>query len=1352
MRNRTARSVLLAAGGAPLLALLFAADTARAQQVDTNPPLPNVMLLIDNSGSMERMIDGNTPETDANPNTPSGYNKCNCSGNGPDHAATCDWTSTPPAPNRWNILQQALTGSLANGYGCIAMPRTPSTVFANEYDINGLQPYDANYYLPFHRMVARDPNAAGATTLAPGACVIAPGVLNGAQMGQGVGEAGSAITGNATDFTGTCSSGQCSGSIVSREFGLLAANKQVACTFAQNGDGAIPEMKDLVRFGSMMFDTDPDSSIGVTTGATPQVIAGAPFTGMWTYYPGWSTGAVCNESGNPADCANSSLMAVGARNPAAPAWEGRLVGFPSTNDTTTQEKNNSIVSEVVLAARPYGATPTAGMFAGAKYFFLTDPAGPQQTDTYVQGGCRSEYIILLTDGAPNQDLQNACSAMGKNSPGVCPFLLPQQYAAQLWNNGNNTPGSPAIETFVIGFAVSSFQDQGTLANCSQLAQSGSLSSQCQCGLPFNPNDPNQALQSCCALQCIAAAGGSKTAYFADSQGSLQSALGSILAQITKNATTRTVPAYSPVIANVLAGQGNSNENVFLASFTPSPGQPWSGDVQRQRYVCPTSGNNFGAQQVAITPAQGDDFAKNLNSNTGPARTFIAFQPAVIGATGTVDSTATIRPYVAANVADGLGQYSATMYSGTAAGVIPSITPAALNVPANGCAYVSTQTGTQKYMSQANCATMLLDFEFAQPTFSAVPDFTFTTRAGDAFGDVFHANPVVVGPPGSLLQDPLYVGFRQKWGISASTRAVPTTCPSGQSSCRNTVVYVATNDGLLHAFWADETTLENNEMWAMLLPQAASLMPSAYPSNHEFLLDGSPVVKDVVWDRNQNTTDSNVWHTMLVAGYGSSFPGYYAVDVTNPDPTGMPNGSIPSSLPPVGPVLRWQLTKMPAGNYQLFGQASATPAVTSVFMDPGDGNGAREIAVAILPGGQNGPPTSSAQTSGCLRAVKTTDSAPINSYTARQSVRCWGTAANWQDPVVGRSLTIVRLDTGEIIRTFARIGDFNATDVLAHNNKVINTPLDSPMTGTPVVYPTDVGTDTTKVFVGDADGTIWKFDLSSSNPSNWTGELYIDLYNATADTNGATSWNDGQPFQITPVVALDPSGEVVLEAATGTTQTFDTNGNYFVYSITEKVQGNPAKLRANVNWWLGPRAMTTSGVGFDPGERVSGPMTVFNGTLYFSTYAAAPTGAQSCTSGTARLWGRDFVRPDVQSDLSQGGVRQLQPPPPNPPVNPPPINIVPASYAGSGVTPGAVIPGVSIMNTPGCASLGNPSADQYVFGAQHAAPQNFAAGSFSLFSQVGKPGGSGGTAAGTMQINLQTPISPTQVDSWAAVIE
>src|SRR5208337_586000 len=92
MRTRSAHT--LAAAGAISLVLLSAA--ASAQQIDTNPPLPNVLLLLDNSGSMERMIDGNTPETDPNAATTSGTNACNCTDSGPGTAPNCTWSGTLP--------------------------------------------------------------------------------------------------------------------------------------------------------------------------------------------------------------------------------------------------------------------------------------------------------------------------------------------------------------------------------------------------------------------------------------------------------------------------------------------------------------------------------------------------------------------------------------------------------------------------------------------------------------------------------------------------------------------------------------------------------------------------------------------------------------------------------------------------------------------------------------------------------------------------------------------------------------------------------------------------------------------------------------------------------------------------------------------------------------------------------------------------------------------------------------------------------------------------------------------------------------------------------------------------------
>ncbi|MGH7297474.1 MAG: hypothetical protein ACRELB_21235 [Polyangiaceae bacterium] len=569
MRKRFIRSFPAAA--VATLAVL-ASGAARAQQLDTNPPLPNVLLLVDNSGSMEYMVDGKTPEADGN--------SCNCTDQGPGQPALCPgWssaTSTPPAPNRWGIVQTAMTGSLVNGYNCVAMPRTSGSTFDQEYQIAHRSPYDVGYYLPYHRLVAEDTSSA-----TPVACVVAPGKLPGAAQGSGVGPQGDGFGGLATAFP--------AGSIVARKYGALPPN-DVACTGQTNGallgfpqypDGAFTTMRDLMRFGLMTFDSDTDPGTGVTTSTT---ISTPAFTGMWTYFPGWTadpTGSIYPYSGDPAGCTTGpQVLGVSARNPGAPPLEGRLVGFPSQPDLASQRGSNDEVASVVLATRPYGGTPLAGMFVSAKNYLWTDPSGPQLTDNYVKGMCRSEYIILLTDGAPNLDLevypngQADCSATvtggdGGASGGKCPFPLPQETAQTLYANGNSSGTQASVKTYVIGFAVSNFLDGTTPANCSQFATNGALANQCDCTDHTLAAKPN--IGPCCVLQCIARNGGTDSAYFADNQGDLQNALGSILADIAKNTTTRTTPAYSPVISNVLgstSGPQQTNESIFLASFNP----------------------------------------------------------------------------------------------------------------------------------------------------------------------------------------------------------------------------------------------------------------------------------------------------------------------------------------------------------------------------------------------------------------------------------------------------------------------------------------------------------------------------------------------------------------------------------------------------------------------------------------------------------------------------------------------------------------------------------------------------------------------------------------------------------------
>lgn len=1367
MRMRIARYLAAASSGVAL-ALIGGGDAHAQQQFDVNPPLPDVLLLVDNSGSMERMVDGTLPEA-------STQNACDVSNcvvaNGTPPVTTCTLAtrisplSQFPTPNRWNTVLQALTGSPVNGFHCIAMPRTTGSTFATEYQIDNAAPYDTGYYLPYHRAVAMDgATAIGAsTTTGSKPCVFAPGSLPGQLSGTGG-------VGQSPEYaSGGLASAFPSSALINRPYGQLNVTNTPSpgitstCNFSQNPDGLLDTYQDLIRFSFMTFDQDPSSGTGVTTTGTtpPQVLtspAGAAFTGMWSYFPGWDGSSAANPAtGAPIGCLTGpSIFEVGARNPAAPPWEGRMVYFPTDETTTTRDSQNAQIQAVLNATRPYGGTPMAGLFADAQYYFTNDPNSPNNPtsglgDPLTKGGCRKQFIILLTDGAPNEDMRPACGANNNNPSAPCPYNQPDWTAGAL---ANPTGGQNPIYTYVIGFAVSSAtNDSGTLVNCELLNPATDCASIAT----------TDALFPCCELQKIAVAGAppntqpSPHAYFANNPGDLQAALGAIFAQIAKTATTRTVPAYSAAVTNVTynpsASSNTPNQEIFHGYFNPAPstpppsngnlalvGEPWSGDITRVRYNC---GGTPPTQ--TFSTSLGDDFAANLNTNS-PSRYFIAVEATTTGGSP-ANSSATLRPYYAlATGGDGLGNASVTSYPGSATTVVGDISPVALNLPAgtSSCPYTSNQGLGQKWLTDAQCAGMLMDFTFGQ-SFAGPSDFTFVSRAGNAFGGVYHATPAVVGPPASLLHDDSYDQFSTTTGVAACSAS---TVAAG-TACRQQLVYAATTDGLLHAFWSDILTNNNNEQWAMVPPAVLPNLLSSYPASDKFLLDGSPVVKDVVWDRPQGSTTgtgplgTNPWSTMLVAGFGPQQVGYYAIDITKPTASSVS----PVNATTPGPVFRWQMTTMPTTNQPLFGQYGATPAITTVFV----GSPPHEVGVAILPGGRNSSPTTPATPTpgGCKRAtVLGGDVSQVGAYAYRTNVQCWGANGLAADPVVGRSVTVVRLDTGAVLATFMRAADAPANDTLFKAGLIVNTPLDSPMTGTPAVYPQDVGADGTQVFIGDYDGTLWKFDLSNTDPTQWTGKLFFDLYNGTVET-ASTAWSDGQPIALPLVTSLSPTGQLVVNVASGSQDQFTRTGLYLVYSLEETVQtsSGTSALRSLVNWYLSssndtsltppaPQLTAQPGV-MGPGERVSGPMVVFDGTLYFATYQAPAAAALSCTAGDGHLWGRNYITPYDPSNVYEGGAFV------QPATGPTPAYVDLA-------TNGAVVPGVSVQATTACVGLGTAGLDQYVPGGSHTTPSAFTAGSFQLVGQVGATGGTSGAA--TTLLQLPTPREPTMISSWAAVTE
>jgi type IV pilus assembly protein PilY1 len=1183
--------------------------------------------------------------------------------------------------SRWTDVVEVLTGDIVN-YDCQSLDRG-SVAFKNEYKIVGgtlglNSPYDFLYSNPYHRPIS-------------GGCVIGPGT-----MGT-----------NPADFPATA-------------FNYHAYNNVTSpCTFNQAPDGILDSFQSLARFGLMTFDTDPSPDQGEL--------------GTYSYVVGTS------HTGLPTGCTVASAMEVGSRNASAPPWEGRLVAFgdPSPGSLDYQNKNQQI-QQVLRATRPFGATPVAGMLSDARDFLRNDNSfdlvntsqkfGPA-SDPYA--ACRKTIVLLLSDGQPNMDLRGHCSGTG------CPFQLPEQIASDLLLQ--SSPRTP-VHTYVVGFALNTLTVGTSPIDCSKISASDLDPTSPTALCTANPD--NASLQACCSLARIAVAGDDSAtphAYFANDRAGLQSAITSILGGLPIS-TSRTPPVFG-----LSSGAGATSSTFaasyrFFAGFAPQISEPWSGQIRRERWTCdPTT-----KQPVRNNPdpLQGDLFANNVNSQLGRARTFYTVQASDSGSG--VFSDRTIRPNITTNP-DGLGAITGTFSAGDlSTAFVANTSPASMGLTDTTC--TNTVGNVVTPLTAQQCRDKYLKWLVGLPngTTDTRCPATGPTPGCNLVGDIYHSTPRLVPPPSEPTRDESYQAFQANY------------------LTRPLMLYTSTNDGFLHGFKVASNvqndtdtvqTLKNNEIWAMVPPQVLPHIGSEYPYTHQLLLDGIPVVKDVVARKGsggtypyvfeRTTADAaagaspNVtWRTILVQSFGGTFPGYFALDVTNPDPTMTLNTETG------GPKFLWQLTSDSSGN-PFFGSGGATPIISTLLFDD-DGTGAREIPVAILPGGPGG--AGNAGTSGvpgCPRATSTSVLAGFSTYPPRPRVPCY--TAN----LGARSLTIVRLDTGKVVRTFRR----SKTELpAAMQARVIEAPLDSPITGEPVAFPSDVGAVADRAFVGDQDGALWKVDLSNSSPDLWTMTLFWDAFpNKSLHSQPAPGWADGQPIATAPVLSVDANNNITLAVATGDQNSLGAAPNMinYLWALRDLPDANHV-FSADLLWvqqFLG-------------GERVTGSISLFNSYLYFSSVTPAPT-TDVCGSGTTNVWGMHYMIPRdgpgtvaVPPDRTVGGKAA-------------PFLLADFGITGQSVpdftllgttksSDQTVIFGVTVAQVPTCFDTSDVPTDSYIGG--HTQISNLTPGKFQLVMQTGAAntnnvnGGTNVTSDGTLSKDLPPLATPSHIDAWASIVE
>lgn len=1195
-----------------LSVLLTLTGKANAQ-LDISPPLPNVLLLVDSSGSMEQMADGTMPTT--------------CS---PDPAKNSDL-------NKWHSLVSVLTGNVQSR-GCYKIDRN-SSEFKEEYSIQSIAPYDYGYETPHHRIVSSD-------------CVAGPGTLPT----------------NAYDWP--------SDAIKYHPY----SNRSTACTkFSQSNDGILDAYRDRVRFSLMTFDSLVDKNTGIS-GTSHEISSG--FAGLWSYYLDWNQGG-SPVIGYPPGC-KSSTQEVGARNQAAPPWEGRLIAFGPPDASLDEIYTiNDRIQESLLVMRPYGATPLAGQLADAYVFMRQDKSKDQldnseyfapAADGYSTGGCRANYIIVLSDGEPNLDLRPFCEEQGGN----CPYKKPHEIAYDLAH-----PSDPklTVKVYTVGFGLSN----GSGIDCRTLKMPTDFESGGKCV------DAVGSLKACCTLSRIAYEGGTENAYFADDITSLKTALSAVLSQASSGTTSRTTPVFGNA-SGLISVKSNADAVAweFTSSFNTKSSDLWTGNLERHRWQCKTINGELQAELQDVDSSKGDDFAKNINSGKSTkSRRFISVLASDAGGNKRYSSRS-IRPNLI--VDDGAGLYSGNVKDGSINTLIDLANnyPSALDLEPMPAA---CKDANLLASSAGDCGRRLTRWLLGGNNGGGL-----STRDGDEFGAIYHANPAISTPPVARLRDADYEQFSEK------------------HANRSVVLYSATTDGQLHAHKVASTDLkdtdlvdsvQNNELWSFIPPWVLPQILGVYPNTQKALLDGTIVVKDLPLERtvgqakSSGTSNGASWKTILIAGGGAGGGYYFALDVTDPK----------------NPVFLWQLSTNKNGD-KLFGDEAGTPGLTVISLQ--DGTDVKEVAVALLPGG--GGKKSKKKTGNCVGRKQTDNSMIVGKYSPRAKAGCWEAG---QD----RALYVVRVSDGKILRVLS--DDKLNLPPSIDSTLFTQVPFDAPLTGVPVAYPSMSGQVANRAFIGDASGGLYRIDFSSPDPSKWNADLIWDAFSLVDDASDVA-----EPVEGWPVLSVDDVGNLVIIYSTGdqTLLNYKSGMKQRMWSITEKpIPAGKYKYTIEPNWFLP----------FADGKRAMGPTAVFDGVTYFATYTpASDSSSEACNSGYGSVWGVSYKANEDKG----AGPRPLARLPKDP-------DAATTTYTDEiKQDGGTVVFGLAIQMEPSCIETTSVN-DSYV--GSHTGISNSSAPKFNLMFHTGNTGKTyGGNSSKTKAntIRLLSPRNQFKFDSWASITE
>ncbi len=847
--------------------------------------------------------------------------------------------------------------------------------------------------------------------------------------------------------------------------------------------------------------------------------------------------------------------------------------------------------------------------------------------TPIEYGCQKNYVIFITDGMSNSDSSSVLTSTIYNTYSSYDGTAGSAYKSNINHSLagvakymyehdllSGVTGTQNVTTYTIGFGLSSTS--------------------------------SDEAEGIALLQLAADSSHGRGAYYAaTSAQTLSKALTSVISQIF----TVNTSFVAPVVPVNPQNNVYSGERVYMGFFKPESGADWAGNLKKYALASYTTSTTTYYSQV-------------------------------------VDVNGSLATYVDENGdgyddRDGLALPSGTSNGGFRA-TVPNVAKSFWSATADGSDVMSGGVGALLY-SRSNaisCSTCSITGT-PRKIYTYLGSSTDLTNSTNLF-NVSNSNitATILGLPGSIISTSTttdvkqlinYVhGFdvyddnsngsstdKRSWSLGDILHSKPQVISyasysfdaANEANCtkNKTIIYVGSNDGMLHAF----NDCDGSEAWAFIPPDLLSTLQYLRDTTHTYFVDNS--VQSYVYDANKNGTIDSGDKVILIVGLRrgggvmNSTPTagfYYALDVTDPS----------------APKYMWKISNAATG-FTDMGEAWSDAKLSKILV----GSSVKE-AMFIGGGYDNCNEDSrfgSTQmfTGTCVTVTATTDGgvdSSGNPITSSGSALVSSlTSTNYK----GRSVYLVELATLN-----SGVPDFSNSGSKIWGYTMTGSPaLEFSMVSDMALIDSNYDGYVDRAYMGDSGGNMWRFDLTDTSTANWK---VTKIFSANPGyTNYASDGSNGRKIFYRPSVVIagttvtmngktqamarlyfgtgdreHPLNRAVVDrfyevldkgqlSAVTEAKLVDVTDDLLQTGTDTQVSAEYARLSekedsTNTNyygWYIrlnsGDRTtqVLCNGVAC-PGEKVLAQPTVYNGVVYFTTYAPTTDTSSSDPCSTGNL--------------------------------------------------------------------------------------------------------------------------------------